>query len=332
MDDHAKWHIWPGVTLQEANADQKRMLAIWLKEWPPAPGFSRAVFESAGFGPKLQPLKQEVVGNIGTVLWVLMGTIGLVLLIACANVASLLLVRANGRRREIAIRAAIGAGRARIMQQLLTESVLLSLTGGFAGLALGLAGIRALLAVNTANLPRLGEKGTLVGADWRVLVFTFSISIGTGILFGLFPALQASDEDALVLIWGEALLRFEAGEAPQPAEFRERFPRHADALALQFELQGHLMEDGHCVRTIHAEANAIIQAVRNGVRIEGATVYVTASPCWGCFKMIANAGCMRIVFGEFYRDERIFRFATQLGIELSPLTPTEPREPAGAQD
>jgi dCMP deaminase len=79
---------------------------------------------------------------------------------------------------------------------------------------------------------------------------------------------------------------------------------------------GHMMEDGHCVRTIHAEANAIIQAARNGVRIDGATVYVTASPCWGCFKMIANAGLSRIVFGEFYRDERIFRFSEQLGIEL----------------
>jgi len=83
--------------------------------------------------------------------------------------------------------------------------------------------------------------------------------------------------------------------------------------------EGHLMEDGHCVRTIHAEANAVIQAARNGVRIEGASIYVTASPCWGCFKMIANAGLSRIVFGEFYRDERIFRFATELGIELVPL-------------
>jgi len=82
---------------------------------------------------------------------------------------------------------------------------------------------------------------------------------------------------------------------------------------------GHLMEDGHCVRTIHAEANAIVQAARNGVRIEGATIYVTASPCWGCFRLIANAGLARIVFGEFYRDERIFRFATELGIELAPL-------------
>jgi dCMP deaminase len=80
---------------------------------------------------------------------------------------------------------------------------------------------------------------------------------------------------------------------------------------------GHMMEDGHCVRTLHAEANAVIQAARHGVRIEGADIYVTASPCWGCFKMIANAGLRRIVFGEFYRDERIFQFASELGITLT---------------
>jgi len=80
--------------------------------------------------------------------------------------------------------------------------------------------------------------------------------------------------------------------------------------------EGHMIEDGHCVRTIHAEANAIIQAAKNGVRIEGASIYVTASPCWGCFKMIANAGLGRIVYGEFYRDQRIFEFAQKLGIEL----------------
>ena len=80
--------------------------------------------------------------------------------------------------------------------------------------------------------------------------------------------------------------------------------------------EGHMLEDGHCVRTIHAEANAIIQAAKNGVRIEGASIYVTASPCWGCFKMIANAGLTRIVYGAFYRDQRIFDFAQKLGIEL----------------
>ncbi len=80
--------------------------------------------------------------------------------------------------------------------------------------------------------------------------------------------------------------------------------------------EGHLMEDGHCVRTVHAEANAIVQAARSGVRIDGADVYVTASPCWGCFRLLANAGVRRIVFGEFYRDPRAFEVANRLGIEL----------------
>jgi dCMP deaminase len=83
--------------------------------------------------------------------------------------------------------------------------------------------------------------------------------------------------------------------------------------------EGHMMEDGHCVRTVHAEANAIVQAARNGVRLEGAHIYVTASPCFGCYKLIANAGMKRIVFGEFYRDERIFKLSEQLGIKLDHL-------------
>jgi dCMP deaminase len=79
---------------------------------------------------------------------------------------------------------------------------------------------------------------------------------------------------------------------------------------------GHLMQEGHCVRTVHAEANAIVQAARNGVRTDGAGIYVTASPCFACFKLIANAGIIRVVFGEFYRDERIFSFSEQLDMQL----------------
>src|SRR5439155_27068621 len=116
-------------------------------------------------------------------------------LIACANGGSLLLVRATGRRREIGIRAAIGAGRGRIIRQLLTESVVLSLAGGALGLALGVVGIRALLSINTAGIPRIGQDGSLVGLDWRVLGFTLVVSIVTGMLFGLIPALQASRVD-----------------------------------------------------------------------------------------------------------------------------------------
>jgi dCMP deaminase len=79
---------------------------------------------------------------------------------------------------------------------------------------------------------------------------------------------------------------------------------------------GHMMENGHCVATVHAEANAVLQAAKNGIRIEGATLYTTASPCWPCFKLVANAGCVRIVYGEFYRDPRIFEVAGQLKLEL----------------
>jgi dCMP deaminase len=87
---------------------------------------------------------------------------------------------------------------------------------------------------------------------------------------------------------------------------------------------GHLMEDGHCVRTVHAEQNAIVQAARHGIRIEGADAYITASPCWTCFKLLANAGVQRIVYGEFYRDEKIFRAAQEIGIGLLHLPPEEP--------
>jgi dCMP deaminase len=99
---------------------------------------------------------------------------------------------------------------------------------------------------------------------------------------------------------------------------------------------GHMMEDGHCVATIHAESNAILQAAKNGVNIDGATVYVTASPCWSCFKQIVNAGLRRIVYGEFYRDGRIFEVAKQLGVELHHLPDgaevptTEPKPGDGA--
>ena len=91
---------------------------------------------------------------------------------------------------------------------------------------------------------------------------------------------------------------------------------------------GHMMENGHCVATVHAEANAILQAARNGVRIDGATLYTTASPCWPCFKLVANSGCVRIVYGEFYRDPRIFEVAGQLKLELVGLEQPPPPVPS----
>ena len=128
-------------------------------------------------------------------LMALAGAVAFVLLIACSNVANLLLARATARRREIAIRAAVGGSRTRIIRQLLTESVLLSVAGGVLGLGLGWLGIRALLSVNTAGLPRVGEDGGLVSMDWRVVLFTLLVAIATGLIFGLIPAIQSSRTD-----------------------------------------------------------------------------------------------------------------------------------------
>jgi putative ABC transport system permease protein len=176
----------PGVTLQQANADVARMLPIWLRSWPPPPGFDRSVIENARFGPNLQPLKQDVVGDIGTLLWVLMGTIGLVLLIACANVANLLLVRAEARQQELAIRAALGAGWGTIAREMLLESLTLGVLGGVLGLGLAYAALRILVARGPATLPRLGE----IAIDPLVLAFTLAISLLAGLLFGLIPIVK----------------------------------------------------------------------------------------------------------------------------------------------
>ncbi len=177
----------PGVTLEQAKARLKLSADEYRRKYP------NALQPNNSF--TVQPVRESLVSDVRTSLFVLAGAVSLVLLIACANVANLLLVRATGRRREIAIRTAIGGSRGRIIRQLLTESVVLSLAGGVLGLLLGIAGIRALLAVNTADLPRVGENGSLVGVDWRVLVFTFAVSVATGILFGLIPALQSSRTD-----------------------------------------------------------------------------------------------------------------------------------------
>jgi putative ABC transport system permease protein len=176
----------PGATVTQANADVGRMLAIWMNAWPTPPGFDSALFKNARMAPKIQPLKEEVVGDIGQVLWVLMATIGAVLLIACANVANLLLVRAEGRQQELAIRAALGAGWGRIARDMLFESVMLGLIGGVLGVGVAYGALRGLVALGPATVPRLRE----IGIDGAVLGFTLAISLFAGLLFGLVPILK----------------------------------------------------------------------------------------------------------------------------------------------
>jgi putative ABC transport system permease protein len=177
----------PGVTLAQANAQLKLVADQYRRLHP------EDMAPKSSFG--VQALRDSIVAGARKSLLILLGAVGFVLLIACANVANLLLVRATGRKREFAIRAAMGAGRARIIRQLLTESIVLSLAGGILGLGLGYAGVRALLAVSPAGLPRIGEHGAAVGVDWRVLAFTLGMALLTGILFGLFPAIGASRPD-----------------------------------------------------------------------------------------------------------------------------------------
>ena len=177
----------PGVVLAQANAQMKLAADQFRRRYP------NMLDPKESYG--VQPLRDAIVSDVRSSLFVLIGAVAFVLLIACANVANLLLVRATGRKREFAIRSAMGAGRVRIIRQLLTESILLSVTGGVLGLILGFVGVRALLALNPGDIPRIGEHGAAVGIDWRVLLFTLGISIFTGILFGLFPAIGASRPD-----------------------------------------------------------------------------------------------------------------------------------------
>ena len=173
----------PGVTMAQASADVARMLPIVSRSFPPPEGFSTKLFESAHIAPNLRSLKQEVIGDVGNVLWVLMGSIAMVLLIACANVANLLLVRVEGRRQELAIRTAMGAGRGRIAGDLLFESILLGLMGSLLGLALAYGALRILVAMAPTGIPRIHE----IGIDLPVLLFTLAITLLSSLLFGSIP-------------------------------------------------------------------------------------------------------------------------------------------------
>ena len=183
----------PGVTVEQANADIGRMLPIWVEAWPSFPGIERSAFGDTT--PLLRPLKQELVGTVGNMLWVLMGTIGLVLVIACANVANLVLVRSQDRHHELAIKAALGAGRVRLARQLLVESLILGLLGGTLGLLLAFAGLRVLSTIGPVSIPRLHE----ITLDPTVLVFTLVLSLLSALLFGSIPVVKFGRRLALTL-------------------------------------------------------------------------------------------------------------------------------------
>jgi predicted permease len=191
----------PGVTLSAANADVARMIPL-LEH---VPGYKALRLE-----PNVRPLAQDVIGNVGRFLWILLGAVGMVLLIACSNVANLFLVRAEGRQQELAIRAALGGSRSRIARQLLAESLMLGLAGGAAGLLFARAAIDLLRRLAPATLPRVDE----IGIDPVVLLFTVVVSLSTGLLFGLIPVLKFGTVNAMALK--------EGGRAASDGPMRQR--------------------------------------------------------------------------------------------------------------
>jgi putative ABC transport system permease protein len=253
--------IKPGVSLNRVNADVDRLLPIAVHAFPAPEGFSAALFEKVRISSSVHTLKRDVIGDVGNVLWVLMGSIVLVLLVACANVANLLLVRAEGRRQEIAIRSALGAGRGEITAGLLTESFVLGITGGAIALALAFGALRILVAVAPTGLPRLHE----IGINLPVVLFTLVATLFVSVVIGLLPILKYSR------IHVSTGLR-EGGRALSQSRERQRARKSLVVIQVALALLL-LICSGLMVRTFRALAN-VSAGFADPATIENFRIYV----------------------------------------------------------
>jgi predicted permease len=175
-----------GVTVEQATQELARLIPVAMERFPPPPGLTIDMMREARVTPHLRPLKEDVVGDVGNVLWVVLGTVGLVLLVACANVANLFLLWAEGRQRELAIRTALGASRGRLTGEFLRESVMLGVVAGIVGLWIAWAAIQLLVLLKPEDLPRLDE----ISIDATVLAFNLAVSVVAGLAFGLVPVMK----------------------------------------------------------------------------------------------------------------------------------------------
>jgi putative ABC transport system permease protein len=230
----------PGSTIEQANADVARLLPSIPDRFPLPPGFSREMFDGLKMGPLVRPLIVDVVGDIGKMLWILLGTVGIVLLVACANVANLFLVRAEGRQQELAIRTALGAKRSQVIRELMSEAFTISIIGGVLGLALAYGGIQLLVALSPAQLPRLEE----ITLDPIVLAFTLGISLVAGLLFGLIPIVKYANPNL-----GNALKEGGRGSSDGRERHRARNTLVVAQVALALVL---LVASGLMIRTFAA--------------------------------------------------------------------------------
>jgi putative ABC transport system permease protein len=237
---HSLARLRPGATLDEARADLARLVPVALAGFPPPPGFTRERFARRPVQTLVKPLKQEVVGDVGHTLWLLMAALGLVLGIACANVAGLLLLRTDGRQQEIAVHAALGASRGALARRMWVESVLLALLGGLAGVGLAAGGLRVLRALGPDRLPRLQE----VSLNPLVLLFALAASLLAGLLVGLLPVAKYARP---------RLPQALAGGARSVTEGRERHRARAALVAAQVAMALVLLvSSGLMIRTLRA--------------------------------------------------------------------------------
>jgi putative ABC transport system permease protein len=290
----------PRVTVPVANAQLKLAADQYRTTYPGTLG------PNDSFGVVL--LQELMVRDTRSSLYVLLGAVGLVLLIACANVANLLLIRATARKRELATRSALGAGRWQIIRQLLTESLVVSLTGGTLGLLLGFAGVRFLLAINPGSIPRIGEDGSAVTVDLNVLLFTLGVSLLTGVLFGLVPAISASRK-SLAAVLNESSSR--AGSGFRSAKVRSLLVVSEMALALVLVIGAALLIrtfmnlqsvdpgfDTHNVLTMamsisgdrFLKTSGVAQVIRDGTERINAVPGVTATAAACCLPLQGGFG------------------------------------------
>lgn len=248
----------PGVTMDAARADMARLIPRMTELYPsPIPA---RIFDEIGMEPRIVPLRDDIVGDVGRVLWILLGTVGMVLLIACANVANLFLVRAEGRSREVALRRALGASPRALAGGFLGESVLLGLAGGAVGVVLADAGLGLLRRVGPTSLPRLHE----ISVDSTALLFALSVSVAAGLLFGLFPVVRHSSRDA-----GMALKEGGRGGTVGPRRNRARNALVVSQVALALVL---LVGSGLMLRTFQA-----LRTVDAGVQAPGSVLTLQVS-------------------------------------------------------
>jgi putative ABC transport system permease protein len=250
----------PGMTIADANRDVARMIPLTLERFPLPPGFSREMFDAIRITPNIRPLMVDAVGDIGSVLWVLLGTVGIVLLIACANVANLFLVRSEGRQQEFALRAALGASRGRVARELLSESVALGLVSGVFGLALAALSLALLREIAPAGLPRLNE----IGINPVVVLFTFGVSIVAGLLFGIIPVMKFGTPKIAALKEGGR------SASDGPSRHRTRNVLVVAEIALALVL---LIVSGLMIRTFVA-LNAVDPGFRNPEDVQTFRIFI----------------------------------------------------------